>query len=170
MPSHMVLRNSVYHYNRHVPEDVQPFERRRWWKESLKTGDKREAETRAREIAVRHDRLIAEIRSKPERQRLEELEKAALELRSKIRDEVFKRLDAGDEAVKRGGIQALKFGNPERVKFAAVKRETSRTIKKLRQHHSLISDYALPAARDNRIASLVAAQSRLVVAAAATPF
>ena len=121
MASHIVLRNRVWHYNRHVPDDVQPFARLRWWKESLKTGDKREAETKARAIAVQHDQFIAEIRNKPERQRLEELEVAAAALRRKIVDEMC----------------PIEPNNRNKA-------ERARTIRTLQQGHSLISDYTFP--------------------------
>lgn len=161
MASHIVLRNRVWHYNRKVPDDVQPFVRQRWWKESLKTGDKREAETKARAIAVQHDQFIADIRNKPERQRLEELETAAAALRQNIKDEVFKRLDAGVAALRRGGIDALKVGHPEQVKVAAVVKDSTGTARRFQEQHSLISDYTLPAVANAKAAMFAAAGERL---------
>lgn len=77
MPNrYLVLRQTTYHYRRRIPLDVQPFlARQQWWKASLKTGHVRRAELKARQLAIRHDQLIDEIRGTPNREKLIALEK-----------------------------------------------------------------------------------------------
>lgn len=161
MASHTVLRSRVFHYNRAVPEDVQPFVGLRWWKVSLRTGDKREAEVKAREIAVAHDRLIASVRSKTERQRLEELETTAAELRQKIVAGFDKRLAAAQAAMKAGGIEALRIGSATQIKLAAKTKQSLTAQRGYQQSHSLIADYAVPAFQRERQAVLADATERL---------
>jgi integrase len=62
--SYIVLRGTTYHYRRRVPSDVQAHTRTRWWKRSLKTGAKRQAEAAARKLASEHDALIARVRGR----------------------------------------------------------------------------------------------------------
>lgn len=62
---HLVNRNGVFHYRRRVPADIEPHVGQRWWKRSLATGSQREAETRARDMAVKHDALIVRLRGLP---------------------------------------------------------------------------------------------------------
>lgn len=62
---YLVCRNGIFQYRRRVPNDIEPQVRKQWWKQSLKTGVRRDAEVRARELAVKHDELIAEWRGLP---------------------------------------------------------------------------------------------------------
>lgn len=65
----------TYHYRRYVPADVRPLlGNRQWWKQSLKTGELRLAEARARALAVEHDRIIDSIRQKGQSERLAALQ------------------------------------------------------------------------------------------------
>jgi integrase len=69
-----VLRNGVFHYRRRIPVDIQPHVGGlKWWKRSLKTGNEREAEVRARALASAHDRLIERVRGLPLPERLASL-------------------------------------------------------------------------------------------------
>jgi uncharacterized protein DUF6538 len=72
---YLVKVQSTYHYRRFVPADVRPLVgNRQWWKQSLKTGELRLAEVRARALAVEHDRVIDSIREKGPRERLAALQ------------------------------------------------------------------------------------------------
>ena len=69
---YLVKVQNVYHYRRYVPPDVRPdIGNRQWWKRSLKTGELRIAEARARSLAVEHDRLIEGVRQQQPSERLE---------------------------------------------------------------------------------------------------
>jgi integrase len=68
---YLVKVQSLYHYRRYVPADVRPLVgNRQWWKHSLKTGELRVAEARARALAVEHDRVIANVRQQRPSERL----------------------------------------------------------------------------------------------------
>ena len=72
---YLVLRQATYHYRRRIPREIQPYVHgRQWWKVSLKTGHPRLAELKARELATRHDQLIARVRDTPNREKLMALE------------------------------------------------------------------------------------------------
>ena len=72
---YLVKVQSLYHYRRYVPADVRPLiGNLRWWKRSLKTGELRLAEARARALAVEHDQVIDDIRQKDPRERLAALQ------------------------------------------------------------------------------------------------
>ncbi len=72
---YLVKVQSTYHYRRYVPADVRPLVgNRQWWKQSLKTGELRLAEARARVLAVKHDRVIDSVREKGPRERLAALQ------------------------------------------------------------------------------------------------
>jgi integrase len=102
MATHIVLRNRVWHYYRRVPDEVRPFVELRWWRESLKTGDKREAEARARAIAVQHDQIIADVRGRTPRARFDDLSQRATRLRLKVLDALIAQHAAGFAAMDRG--------------------------------------------------------------------
>ena len=68
--SYLVLRKQTYHYRRRVPGDVQLLLGQKFWKQSLKTGNFRDAEIRARAIGVQHDQIIKGIRELPEIEKL----------------------------------------------------------------------------------------------------
>lgn len=55
--SYLVKRNGVYHYRRRVPSDIEPYVGKAWWKQSLKTAIRRDAEEKARALAKSHDDL-----------------------------------------------------------------------------------------------------------------
>ena len=68
---YVIKVQSLYHYRRYVPADVRPLVgNRQWWKQSLKTGELRIAESRARVFAVEHDRVIAKVRQQLPSERL----------------------------------------------------------------------------------------------------
>ena len=60
--SYVVQRGSIWHYHREVPEDLRAKVGKSVWKKSLKTGYKSEALSKAHELAVEHDALIARLR------------------------------------------------------------------------------------------------------------
>lgn len=66
MPSQLYLtrRGDVYQFRRKVPPELIPVLGKREFKRSLKTGDRREAERRARVEALKSDREIVEARRK----------------------------------------------------------------------------------------------------------
>ena len=66
---YLVSRNGVFHYRRRVPADIEPHVGLKWWKQSLRTSVQRDAEAGAREIAVKHDGLIAGLRGLPAAER-----------------------------------------------------------------------------------------------------
>ena len=71
MSRYVIKVQSLYHYRRYVPADVRPLVgNRQWWKQSLKTGELRIAESRARVLAVEHDRVIAKVRQQLPSERL----------------------------------------------------------------------------------------------------
>lgn len=72
---YVVKVQGTYHYRRYVPADVRPLiGNRQWWKRSLKTGELRLAEARARALAVEHDRVIDDVRQKGPSERLAALQ------------------------------------------------------------------------------------------------
>jgi integrase len=96
---YLIRVQSLYHYRRYVPADVRPLVgNRQWWKQSLKTGERRIAEARARALAVEHDRLIANVRHQRPSQRL-----AALQAEERAVVEAAKR-EAGRIAVERSNL------------------------------------------------------------------
>ena len=64
MPDFLLQRNMWFHYRRKVPDKWRPVLGLREWKKALKTKDRREAQSRARVLAVMHDKLIAELEVK----------------------------------------------------------------------------------------------------------
>jgi integrase len=68
--NHLVIRKQTYHYRRRVPGDVQALIGQKFWKQSLKTGNFRDAEIRARALGVQHDRIIKGLRELPEIEKL----------------------------------------------------------------------------------------------------
>lgn len=57
---YLTKRNGVYYYQRRIPKTSQPFFKRKQFKKSLKTRDKREAIVLARQFATEHDILFKE--------------------------------------------------------------------------------------------------------------
>ena len=72
---YLVRRAGVLHYRRVVPTPARALAGCRVWKRSLKTGDLREAEARARLLAVEHDELIAKAKNASPVKRLEAISK-----------------------------------------------------------------------------------------------
>ena len=70
---YLVSRNGVFHYRRRVPADIEPHVGQKWWKRSLKTGIQRDADSRARALAVEHDAVIKQLRGMPTAERYEGL-------------------------------------------------------------------------------------------------
>ncbi len=62
---YLVKVGSTFHYRRRVPDDIRELLGKDWWKQSLKTSSERQAEENARPLAVKHDRIIKELRSAP---------------------------------------------------------------------------------------------------------
>ncbi|MGF7160263.1 integrase [Rhodoligotrophos appendicifer] len=60
---HKLGQSTNLYYLRVVPPDVASKVRRKRWKVSLDTSDERLAQTKARELAARHDRLIIRLRA-----------------------------------------------------------------------------------------------------------
>ena len=67
--SHVTKVNTTFHYRRRVPDDLKTLVGKEWWKRSLKTGNEREAEVKARALSVQHDQLIARLRAAPNSER-----------------------------------------------------------------------------------------------------
>lgn len=57
--SFLTLRDGVWHYQRRVPKDVRKLFGASRWRQSLRTQDRRVAEKAARELATKHDEMIA---------------------------------------------------------------------------------------------------------------
>ena len=72
---YLVRRAGLLHYRRIVPTSARALAGCRVWKRSLKTGDLREAEARARLLAVEHDELIAKAKNASPVKRLEAISK-----------------------------------------------------------------------------------------------
>ncbi len=85
------VRNT-YQYRRRVPDDLKPLIGKDWWKVSLKTGSEREAESKARTLAVEHDRLIETFRSGGDQAKLSALAKRSNELSATVGQRVSQRL------------------------------------------------------------------------------
>jgi integrase len=75
MSRNLVLRGSIWHYRRRVPEDIQPLVGKQWWKSSLATSNRRDAEKSAMALAIEQDELIKKLRGITPQERLHRLDK-----------------------------------------------------------------------------------------------
>lgn len=55
---YLVRVGAIWHYRRYVPPEARASVGCNYWKASLKTGDLRAAEMKARALAVTHDAII----------------------------------------------------------------------------------------------------------------
>jgi hypothetical protein len=99
---YLVRRQGIFQYRRWVPPDVRPFVSAEWWKISLRTGDKAEAEREARARAVQHDQIIADVRGRSPRARFDDLNQRTTQLRLRVLDALTAQHAAGFAAMERG--------------------------------------------------------------------